>query len=159
MKLLAIFAVTCFWPAAVFADTKVRLPSPELFARDAKEFLVTTTIPGTFTTLEGIVAALLILGDQAADKNLNAPYSPTAITSTSGGKNPLPLASYFRGARLTEDTIILAFSAEAMLYLDSTVAIQQVVKGSIEGTVRLHFPAIKDIQYEIDGKIVSEWDA
>ena len=141
------------------ADTKVVLLDSEAFARDDKKFLITTTIPGDFTTPEGILAALLILGDQAADPKLTAPFSPKSIFSTSGGKNALPLVSYYRGARLQKDTIIVAFSGEAMRYLNNTVSIQQVIKGSIESTLRLHFPSVKTVEYEIDGKIVSDWDA
>lgn len=144
---------------ATYADTKVVLLDSQLFADDAKDFLVTSTIPGDFRTPEGIVAALLILGNQAANSKLTAPFFPKSISSTSGGENALPLAEYYRGARLERDRIILSFSGEAMRYLNNTVSIQQVVKGSIEGTLRLHFPSVTGIDYEIDGEIVSDWDA
>ena len=159
MKILTTITLILVSQVTTLADTKVMLPDNERFARDDKEFLVASTIPGNFTTPEGIVAALLILGDQVANKKLTAPFSPKAITSTSGGKNALPLAAYYRGARLQKGKIIVAFSGEAMRYLNSTVSIQMVVKGSIERTLQLHFPAVKTVEYEIDGKVVSEWDA
>ncbi len=153
---IALLLASC---GSLLADTKVVLLDSEAFARDDQKFLVTSTIPGDFTTPEGILAALLILGDQVANPKLTAPFSPKAISSTSGGKDALPLAAYYRGARLHKNTVIIAFSGEAMRYLNSTVSIQQVVKGAIEQTIRLHFPSVKIIKYEIDGKIVSEWDA
>ena len=159
MKPLATITILLFSHVALLADTKVFLPDPERFARDGKEFLVTTTIPGDFTTPEGIVAALLILGDQAVDTKLKAPFSPKSIASTSPGKDALPLSSYYRGVKLRGETIVVSFSDGAMRYLNNTVSIQQFVKGSIEKTLMLHFPTVKTIEYEIDGAIVSEWDA
>ena len=159
MKTLThIFLVCLFWSSAM-ADTRVVLPDNERFAQDDKNFLVKTTIPGNFTTPEGIMAALLTLADQAADKKLSSPFTPKAISSTSGGKDAHDLSAYYRGAKLSGKTITVSFSGDAMRYLNSTVSIQQSVKGSIEGTLRLHFPAVKEIRYEIDGKVVTEWDA
>lgn len=159
MKTLSALSILLASQAAMLADTKVVLPDYERFAQGDKEFHVTSTIPGDFTTAEGIVAALLILGDQVANRKLTASFSPQAISSTSSGKDALPLAACYRGARIEKDSIIVAFSGEAMRYLNSTVSIQALVKGSIERTLRLHFPSVKTIEYEIDGKIVSDWDA
>lgn len=43
--------------------------------------------------------------------------------------------------------------------LNKTLAIQQFVKGAIEGTLNRNFPKARRILYEIDGAIVREWDA
>jgi hypothetical protein len=144
--------------ATAHADTPVVLPDHELFAKDAKEFLIESTIPGDFKTPEGVVAALLTLGDQVANRKLSASFQPKSLSSTSQFEGALPLASYYRGARLDGKTFTISFSAEAMRYLDNTVAIQQLVKGAIEGTVKRNFPAVDTIQYQIDGKIVTDWD-
>jgi hypothetical protein len=156
--LLSLFLSSLLWSSAL-ADTKVMLPDGERFANNEKEFLVKTTIPGTFTTPEGITAALLTLADQAADKKVSTPFTPKMIASTSGGEGARDLSAYFRGAKLSGKTLTLSFSGEAMRYLNSTISIQEFVKGSLEGTLRLHFPKVKEIQYEVDGKIVKEWDA
>lgn len=146
-------------PAFVIADTKVVLPDEALFAENAEKFLITTTIPGDFKTPEGITLALLTQAEQAANKRLHSPFTPKTLKYTSGGKGASPLASYFRGARMEKKTIILSFNGEAMRYLNTTMAIQQIVKGSLEETLLLHFPKVKEIHYEIDGEIISEWDA
>lgn len=46
-----------------------------------------------------------------------------------------------------------------MRYLNSTAAIQEVVKGSIEATLKRNFPLVQKIEYEVDGRIVNGWDA
>ena len=156
--LISLFLFSLLWSSAL-ADTKVVLPDYEKFAKDEKTFLIKTTIPGTFTTPEGIMAALLTLADQAADKKLTSPFTPKAIASTSGGKDARDLSAYFRGAKLSGKTLTVSFSGDAMRYLNSTISIQEFVKGSIEGTLRLHFPSVKEIKYEVEGKIVTDWDA
>lgn len=139
------------------ADTKVVLPDAERFAANLKEFLVTTTIPGDFKTPEGIVWALLVLGEQAKNPKLSAPFSPK--TATSGTKEPLSLAAYFRGANLKGTTITLAFVGDAMRYLNASIARQQAIKGSIEATLKENFPFVTTVEYQVDGKIVTDWDA
>lgn len=141
-----------------FADTKVLLPHGEKFAKAGRDFMVQSTIPGDFKTPEGITAALLVLADQVADKNLTAPFDPDTLRSTSHFEGALPLAAYFRGARLDKNTIIVSFSKDALRYLNNAAGIQEVVKGSIEGTLLLNFPEAKTVVYEIDGKPFSDWD-
>ncbi|MDR3159313.1 MAG: hypothetical protein LBU11_10005 [Zoogloeaceae bacterium] len=46
-----------------------------------------------------------------------------------------------------------------MRYLNNTIAFQIVVKRAMEATIKRNFPKIKRIDYEIDGKIVEDWDA
>jgi hypothetical protein len=147
-------------PAIARAETTpVVLPDAQRFAANARDFLVESTVPGCFETPEGIVWALLSLSDQNANPNLSSPFLPKAIESTSGAKGARPLAAYFRGAHLKGTTLTVAFSGDAMRYLNSTTAIQQVVKGSIETTLKKHFPSVTTIEYEIDGKTVTGWDA
>jgi hypothetical protein len=141
------------------ADTKVLLPHGEKFAKVGRDFMVQSTIPGDFKTPEGITAALLVLADQVADKNLTAPFHPGTLKSSSHFQGALPLAAYFRGARLDENTITVSFSKDALRYLNNAVGIQEQVKGSIEGTLLLHFPKATSVVYEIDGKPFSDWDA
>ena len=50
----AILLAACPF-AAVLADTKIVLPDSQRFADARKDFLIETTIPGDFKTLEGVV--------------------------------------------------------------------------------------------------------
>lgn len=146
--------------ATAFADIPVVFPDNEKFA-DAvgDEFMVESTIPGDFKTPEGVAAAMLTLGDQVKDPKLTAPFSPATIRPSSHFEGARPLASYFRGARIQGKRFILSFDEEAMRYLNNTASIQELVKGSIERTLKKNFPEIEGIDYEIDGEIVEDWDA
>lgn len=45
-----------------------------------------------------------------------------------------------------------------MHYLNSSVVYQTVVKGALEGSIKKNFSEIQQVDYEIDGKIMNEWD-
>ena len=66
---------------------------------------------------------------------------------------------YFRGLRRDGRKVILRFTGDANRYLNNTAAIQELVKGALEATIRLHTSKSTTVHYEIDGEIVEEWDA
>jgi len=151
-------ALLAFLPTC-WADTKVVLPDPDLFADAQDKFFATTTIPGDFTTLETLVPALLNQADAAKNKKLTRPFVPKMLESTSQFQGAKPLSAYYKGVQQKGKQVILSFDSEAMRYLNSTSAIQSFVKGAIEETIQLNFPDVKEVLYEVDGKIVKEWDA
>jgi hypothetical protein len=154
----AIVLATCPFAGAL-ADTKVVLPHSQRFAETGRDFLVETTIPGDFKTLEGVVWGLLALSSQCPNKDFSAPFFRETIRSTSPGEGAQPLYMYFRGLRRDGRKVILRFTSDANRYLNSTAAIQELVKGALEETIRLHTDKSTTIYYEIDGEIVEEWDA
>ena len=155
---IAILLATCPFATAL-ADTKVVLPHSQRFADTGRDFLLETTIPGDFKTLEGIVWGLLTLSSQCPNKDFSSPFFPEAIRSTSGAEDAQPLYAYFRGLRRDGRRVILRFTGDANRYLNSTAAIQELVKGALEATIRLHTNKSTTVYYEIDGEIVEEWDA
>ena len=154
----AILLATCPFATAL-ADTKVVLPDSRRFADTGRDFLVETTIPGDFKTLEGVVWGLLTLTPQCPDKRFSAPFFPETISSTSGREDAQPLYIYYRGLRRDGRKVVLRFTGDANRYLNSTAAIQELVKGALEATIRLHTNESTTVDYEIDGEIVDEWDA
>jgi hypothetical protein len=154
----AILLATCPVVTAL-TNTKVILPDSHRFADARKDFLVETTIPGDFKTLEGIVWGLLTLSSQCPDKHFSSPFSPEAISSSSQGEGAQPLYVYFRGLRRDGRKVVLRFTGDANRYLNNTAAIQELVKGALEATIRLHTTKSTTVYYEIDGEIVEEWDA
>lgn len=157
---LAIWPFGIVLASSAFADTVVVFPNGKKFAEHGgRDFLVVSSIPGDFKTPEGVVAAMLFLGDQVRDKNLSAPFSPDTLKSSSHFEGAKPLGAYFRGARIDGATFVISFSDEAMRYLNNTAGIQQFVKGALEATIKKNFPKIEAVSYEIDGKIVTDWDA
>src|SRR4029077_15125206 len=110
-----ILLVTCPF-ATPLADTKVVLPHAQRFAETGRDFLLETTIPGDFKTLEGIVWGLLTLSSQCPDKQFSSYFFPNAISSTSPGEGAQPLCMYFRGLRQDGRKVILRFTGDANRY-------------------------------------------
>src|SRR6187455_3565670 len=125
---MAILLATCPFATAL-ADTKVVLPDSQRFADTGRDFLLETTIPGDFKTLEGIVWGFLALSSQCPDKHFSSPFLPAAISSSSQAESAQPLYMYFRGLRRDGRKVILRFTGEADRYLNNTAAIQELVKG------------------------------
>lgn len=160
MRHLGLLTFGLSLATAVLADTPVVFPDSRKFAESGgRDFLIPSAIPGDFKTPEGVVTAMFLLGDQVKDSRLSAPFSPATLKNTSHFVGARPLGAYLRGARIDGTTFVLAFDGEAMRYLNNTAAIQEVVKGAIEATIRKNFPDIKSIAYEVDGKLISDWDA
>lgn len=143
---------------SVCADTKIMLPDPKKFADNEKNIFVQTTMPGDFKSLDAVVLALMTLSPQAANKSLTAPFFPETVA---GGASQAkePLYRSFRGLHKKGKTVTLRFSEDAMNYLNSAMATQQFIKGALEETIKLHVPDCKKVEYEVDGKVVEEWDA
>jgi len=154
----AILLATCPFAAAL-ADTKVVLPHSQRFSDTGRDFLLETTIPGDFKTLEGVVCGLLTLSSQCPDKQFSSYFFPDALSSSSQSEGAQPLYMYFRGLRRDGRKVILRFTGDANRYLNNTAAIQELVKGALEATIRLHTNKSTTIYYEIDGEMVEEGDA
>jgi hypothetical protein len=152
-------AVLAAVSASALADMPVVFPDRERLTDRGDFFFVESTIPGDFKTPEGVVMAMLALGDQVRNKDLDAPFYPLNISFSSAYEGALPLYAYLRGARIEGTTFIIAFDEEAMRYLNNTIAMQGRIKGTIEATILRNFPEIRCVAYEVDGKIVEEWDA
>ena len=154
----AILIVIC--PVVTtLADTKVILPHSQRFVETGRDFLLETTIPGDFKTLEGVVWGLLTLSAQCPNKDFTAPFFPDTISSSSQKEGAQPLYMYYRGLRRDGRKVVLRFTADAYRYLNNTAAIQELVKGALEETIKLHTNKSTTVYYEIDGEIVEEWDA
>ena len=66
---------------------------------------------------------------------------------------------YFRGLRRDGRKVVLRFTGDANRYLNNTAAIQELVKGALEATTRLHTSKSTMVYYKIDGEVVEERDA
>jgi hypothetical protein len=71
----AILLAACPFTTAL-ADTKVVLPHYQRFADTGRDFLLETTIPGDFKTLEGVVWGLLTLSSRARTNSSPHIFSP-----------------------------------------------------------------------------------
>ena len=74
-----ILLVTCPFVTAL-ADTKVVLPHSQRLADTGRDFLLETTIPDDFKTLEGVVWGLLTLSSQCPGKQFSSYFFPERHT-------------------------------------------------------------------------------
>ena len=69
-----------------------------------------------------------------------------------------PLAAYFIGVKIKKGIAIVNFRSEGECYLQTAITAADFVMKPIEATLK-QFPSIKGIDYAINGKIITEWDA
>lgn len=69
-----------------------------------------------------------------------------------------PLADYLIGVSVKKGVATVNFREPAGCYLQTTIAMQTHVMGPIEATLK-QFKSIKEVQYALDGKVITEWDA
>ena len=74
------------------------------------------------------------------------------------GADIAPLTSYYEGVSISDGIATVAFTEQAMAYLNSAACSQQSVKSPIVQTLR-QFPSVSDVQFSVGGRVVTEWDA
>jgi spore germination protein GerM len=103
--------------------------------------------------------------DAVADATLKELFKGPTVEQKGRGledlfhmKDEQPLADSYIGVTIKDGTAIVNFHQPAMRYLSSPACMQASIKTSIEKTLK-QFSTIKKIEYAIDGKIQTEWDA
>lgn len=74
------------------------------------------------------------------------------------GTNIDDLGSYYRGVSVTDGIATVDFAPGALAYLNSAACLQQSVKTPIINTLE-QFPKVQTVEFSIDGKLFTEWDA
>jgi hypothetical protein len=116
---------------------------------------VTRTIPKT-TAVADAALRLLFQGVTPQEK---AQGLTSSFDRPSDGENSTgPLSTFYQGVVVVNEVATVKFSSPALDYLNSAACAQEAVKGPIERTL-LQFTSIKSVQYSIDGKIFTDWDA
>src|SRR5215213_1915468 len=69
-----------------------------------------------------------------------------------------PLGAYFLGVSIKKGTAIVNFRPEAECYLQSAITMMNFVMDPIDATLK-QFKSIKKVEYALDGKVITEWDA
>ena len=115
------------------------------------------------------VARTLRPGPNRADALLQALFAPLTeaendrgLFSPHHGYVSAPdapgLGEFFVGVTIQDGVAHVAFTSEAMAYLNQAACAQTAVKSSIERTLQ-QLPDVESIEYVVDGRIVVEWDA
>ncbi len=69
-----------------------------------------------------------------------------------------PLGEYFLGVSIRKGVATVNFRPEAECYLQTTITMQTFTLNPIEATLK-QFKTVKDVQYALNGKVITEWDA
>lgn len=69
-----------------------------------------------------------------------------------------PLAAYFIGVTVKRGKATVNFRPEAECYLQTTITMMSFVMDPIDATLK-QFSTIKEVQYALNGKVITEWDA
>jgi len=86
-----------------------------------------------------------------ADSALRALFTYEGLQKTS-------LLPYYNSVYIEGTTAIVDFDSGALSLLNSAACMQASYKAPIESTLK-QFPTIKQVEYSIEGKIKSDWDA
>ena len=90
---------------------------------------------------------------------LSSTFEPSfALATIFLEKEARPLGTYYRGVSIENDIATVDFTSEALSYLNGPACLQAAVKFPIIETL-LNIPSIKYVEFSIDGKIYTEWDA
>lgn len=108
---------------------------------------VTRTMPASQKTMDTALRQLFA-GPTDAEKHAGA------LTSA----DLTALGPLYLGVRQEGTAAVVNFHADALKILNTAAARQFMVKSPITATLT-QFPGIREVLYEIDGKIFDEWDA
>jgi len=94
-------------------------------------------------------------------KGLDSAYSVDSIVTgreECSRDKMKPLAAYYLGVSVKKGTATVNFRAEAECYLQSAAFMMSRVMNPIDATLK-QFSSIKEVQYALNGKVITEWDA
>ncbi|HEY8561001.1 MAG TPA: GerMN domain-containing protein [Pyrinomonadaceae bacterium] len=162
---LGILAVGLVPPtqAQTGATMKIRLYFPKADPDADNELIaVERTIRRTNRAADAAVRELLKgVNETERQKGLASAYAVDSIVTgrTECAREKMkPLAAYFLGVSIKKGTAIVNFRAEAECYLQSAAFQMARVMNPIDATLK-QFPSVKRVEYALDGKIITEWDA
>jgi spore germination protein GerM len=94
-------------------------------------------------------------------QGLTSAYAVTDIVTGRGecqGNKMKPLGAYLIGVTIKRGTATVNFRPEAECYLQSAISQMDRVMNPIEKTL-MQFKSIKEVQFALNGKVITEWDA
>ena len=102
------------------------------------------------------VLKVLLQGTTKAEKGQGL----TDLFSNENGflEDTEPLIEYFQGVTVSDGVAVVDFSPKAMMYLNNAACFQAAVKWPIIRTLT-EFPEIEEVEFSIDGEVVTDWDA
>lgn len=140
---------------------KVFFPTEE-YESDDKLHAVERTITKTTRVADSAVRELLKgVNEEEKKRGLISVYEVSDIVTGRDecqSNKMKPLGAYFIGVSVKKGTATVNFKPEAECYLQSAISMMNRVMNPIEKTL-LQFKTIKRVQYALNGKVITEWDA
>ncbi len=123
---------------------------------------VERTVKRTNRVADAVVRELLKgVNETERKKGLTSVYAVKDIVTgreECGSEKMKPLAAYFLGVSVKKGTAVVNFRPEAECYLQSAITMMNFVMDPIDKTLK-QFKSIKTVEYALDGKVITEWDA
>ena len=142
-------------------QVKVYFPT-ENYESDDKLIEVTRTVKKTSRVADAAVRELLKGVNEEEKKNgLISVYAVSDIITGRGecqDEKMKPLGAYLIGVSIKRGTAIVNFRPAAECYLQSAISMMNRVMNPIEKTL-MQFKSIKKVEYALNGKVITEWDA
>lgn len=156
-----------FTSTSTFAQSKQTQKIKIFLLRDNPDIdtdvvAVERTIPKT-TRLADAAMRELLKGATAEEnkRGLITLFEPSSIVTgreECTGDKIGPLAQYYIGVTIKRGVAILNFRKGALCYFDTAISQATRTMSPIEATMT-QFKSIKSVEYAINGKIITEWDA
>lgn len=143
-------------------EVTVKLYFPKQDGNDPTLVAVTRRIPRTRKIADAALRALFAGPNETERKdNLDSAFFPESIILFKQGcssKNSDSLSSYYLGVKIRRGTAIVNFRRKAGCYLQTSAAMQDRILSPIIATLK-QFKMIKEVEFALDGKVITEWDA
>ena len=164
--LLLGISLTAALPAAnaqTGATMKIKIYLPKDDPNAEVELVaVERTVKRTKSVADAAVRELLKgASDDDRKKGLTSFYEVKDIVTGRGecqSDKMKPLGAYLIGVSIKKGTAIVNFRPEAECYLQSAITMMNFVMEPIDATLK-QFSSIRKVEYALDGKIITEWDA
>jgi len=145
------------------ATMKIKLFFPKDDTNGEVELVaVERSIPKTARVADAAVRELLKgVGESEKKMGLTSTYEVKDIVTgreECTGSKMKPLGAYLIGVTIKKGTAIVNFRSGGACYLDTAITAADFVMKPIEATLK-QFPTIKGVDYAINGKVITEWDA
>ena len=155
LKVLLFAAILCQSTALIDAGA---LSSTDL---EIKVFFTNPKIPnGNECDTGEFVIRKIPRTTQVADAAVRQLFVGPSANEKAKGMEAIPsLSDYYIGIAIRKETAVVNFrpGAEKYLHVDGPLCMQDSVLTPILKTLR-QFPAINNVDYAINGKIIEDWD-
>lgn len=142
-------------------QVKIFFPTDD-YESDDKLIAVERTVKKTTKVADAALRELLKgVTQEEKKRGLISVYETSDIITGRGecqSNKMKPLGAYLIGVTIKRGVATVNFKPEAECYLQSAISMMNRVMNPIDKTL-MQFKTIKKVQYALNGKVITEWDA